>query len=188
MKNKVKFGLSNVHIAPLTYDGSQYTYGDIIKVPGAVNLSLEPQGDTNDFYADNVIYFSSSANQGYEGDLEISMISDELREKIFGEKKDAAGAFFENANDEFKPFAFGFQIEGDKKGRRFWYYNCSFNRPTNEASTTETSKEPKTDSLTLKAMPRITDKAVRVFLTETDENKEIYSKFFESVYEKTEVA
>ena len=77
--NKVKFGLSNVHIAPLTYDGTKYTYSEIIKIPGAVSLSLEPSGDSNDFYADNVIYFSSTANQGYEGDLEIAMITDEMK-------------------------------------------------------------------------------------------------------------
>lgn len=186
--NKVKFGLSNVHIAPLTYDGSQYAYGDIIKVPGAVNLSLEPAGDSTDFYADNVIYFSSTANQGYEGDLEIAMITDEIREKIFGEKKDKNGAFIESSEDVNTPFAFGFQIEGDKKGRRFWYYNCSMSRPGNSASTTEATKEPSTDTLTMKAMPRITDKRVRTFLTETEENKTAYDSFFTEVYEEVNAA
>lgn len=182
--NKVKFGLSNVHIAPLTYDGSKYTYADIIKVPGAVNLSLDPAGNSNDFYADNVIYFSSTANQGYEGDLEIAMITDEIREKIFGELKDKNGAFIESSKDINTPFAFGFQIEGDEKGRRFWYYNCTMSRPGNSASTTEATKEPSTDTLTMKAMPRITDSRVRIFLTETSENKEAYDTFFDTVYEE----
>ena len=182
--NKVKFGLSNVHIAPLTYDGTKYTYDEIIKIPGAVSLSLEPSGDSNDFYADNVIYFSSTANQGYEGDLEIAMITDEIREKIFGELKDKNGAFIESAKDINTPFAFGFQIEGDEKGRRFWYYNCTMSRPGNSASTTEATKEPSTDTLTMKAMPRITDSRVRIFLTETAENKEAYDSFFDTVYEE----
>lgn len=182
--NKVKFGLSNVHIAPLTFDGSSYTYGDIIQVPGAVSLSLEAAGDTNDFFADNTIYFSSTANQGYEGDLEIAMIIDAIREKIFGETKDSNGAFIENSNDEFKPFAFGFQIEGDEKARRFWYYNCTMSRPGNNASTTENTKEPATDTLSIKAMPRLTDNAVRVFLEPTTQNQTVYNSFFESVYEQ----
>lgn len=185
---KVKFGLSNVHIAPLTYNGSAYTYGKVIAIPGAVNLNLEASGDTSDFFADNIKYFSASANQGYEGDLEIAMLPDELRETIFGETKDQNGAYIESADDVIKPFAFGFQIEGDEKGRRFWYYNCTVSRPNNEASTVETSKEPATDSLSLKAMPRETDKKVRVLLPESATNAVAYSSFFETVYEEVHQA
>lgn len=181
---KVKFGLKNVHMAPIeSITGNKYVYGKVIKVPGAVNITLEPQGDSNDFYADNIKYFSSFANQGYEGDLELAMITDEIREKIFGETKDKNGGFLENANDTFTPFAFGFEIDGDVKGRKFWYYNCSCSRAKNEAKTTESSKEPSTDSMTIKAMPRETDKNVRHFLTLSDSNKNIYDKYFESVYE-----
>lgn len=182
--SKVKFGLSNVHLAPLTIGDNGYTYGDIINVPGAVNISLEPQGDSTDFYADNIKYFSESANQGYEGDLEIAMITDEIREKIFGETKDSNGAFIENGSDKFKPFALGFQIDGDEKGRKFWYYNCSCSRSKNEAKTTENSKEPSTDSLTIKAMPRDTDGKVRVLLPESTTNTEAYKTFFDDVYEE----
>ncbi|MCM1052450.1 MAG: phage tail protein [Ruminococcus sp.] len=181
--SKVKFGLSNVHIAPLTIGENSYIYGEIIKVNGAVSISLEPQGDSSDFYADNIKFFSESANQGYEGDLEIAMITDEIREKIFGETKDANGALIESTNDKFKPFALGFQIEGDEKGRRFWYYNCSCSRPKNDAKTTENSKEPSTDSLTIKSMPRDTDGRVRALLPENTTNTEAYKKFFDEVYE-----
>lgn len=183
--NKVKFGLKNVHLAPITgIENNKYVYGDIIKVPGAVSISLEPQGDTNDFKADNITYFSAANNDGYEGDLEIAMITDTIREKIFGERKDKLGGFFENVNDVFTPFAMGFEIDGDEKGRRFWYYNCSCSRPKNEAKTIEGSKEPSTDSLTIKAMARETDGMVRHFLTESDTNKEAFADYFNSVYEE----
>lgn len=180
---KVKFGLKNVHIAPITgVTNNAYTYGDIIKVPGAVSISLEPQGDSNDFFADNIKYFSVYANNGYSGDFELAMITDEIREKIFGEKKDSNGAYIENVNDIFKPFALGFQIEGDEKARRFWYYNCSCSRSKNEAKTIESSKEPSTDSMTINAMGRETDGKVRALLTETAENKEAYDQFFDTVW------
>ncbi len=187
--SKVKFGLKNVHIAPITaITETGYTYGDVIKVPGAVSISLEPQGDSNDFYADNIKYFSAYANNGYSGDFELAMITDEIREKIFGETKDSNGAFIENVNDVFKPFAIGFQIEGDDKGRRFWYLNCSCSRSKNEAKTIESSKEPSTDSLTINAMPRETDGKVRVMLTESATNKEAYDSFFDDVYEQVTAA
>lgn len=181
--NKVKFGLSNCVMAVMTESEGNITYGTPIAVPGAVNLSLEPQGDTNDFYADNYIYFSSTANQGYEGDLEIAMIPDAIRTAIMGEYVDTNGAYVESSNDTFKNFAFGFQIEGDAKARRFWYYNCSLTRPTNSGATIEESKEPQTDTLTIKAMPRSTDLKVRVFMEKTTENESAYNGFFDDVYE-----
>ena len=184
MANKVKFGLSNCVIAPITaVSASTYTYGTPISVPGAVNLSLSPAGDTNDFYADNLIYFSSTANQGYEGDLEIAMIPDTIRTGILGETTDANGALVESADDTIKNFAFGFQIEGDKQNRRFWYYNCSLTRPANNGATTEASITPQTDTLNMKAMPRLTDKKVRVMLEKTEENAAAYNSFFSNVYE-----
>lgn len=180
--NKVKFGLSNCVMAVMNNDG---TYGSPISVPGAVNLSLEPQGDTNDFYADNYIYFSSAANQGYEGDLEIAMIPDTIRTTIMGESVDANGAYVEAANDTFKNFAFGFQIEGDVKARKYWYYNCSLTRPNTTGATIEASKEPQTDTLTIKAMARPSDLKVRVFMEKNDTNTAAYNGFFTQVYEAT---
>lgn len=184
MANKVKYGLSNCVIAPITAVGdSSYTYGTPIAVPGAVNLSLSPTGDTNDFYADNLIYFSSTANQGYEGDLELALIPDAIRTGILGETTDSNGALVESANDTNTNFAFGFQIEGDKQNRRFWYYNCSLTRPANNGATIESSITPQTDTLTIKAMPRLTDKKVRVMLEKTDDNTAAYNSFFTNVYE-----
>lgn len=183
-KNKVKFGLSNCYIAPFTIglDGT-YTYGTPIAVPGAVNLSLSPSGDTNDFYADNVIYFSSTANQGYEGDLEIALIPDPIRTQILGETVDSNGAYVENASDKASGFAFGFQINGDQNNRKFWYYNCTLTRPTTESGTTEDTITPSTDTLSIKAMPRLSDTKVRVFLEPTTENQAVYDAFFNEVYE-----
>ena len=184
-KNKVKFGLCNVYMAPFTIglDGT-YTYTTPIAVPGAVNLSLSPAGDSNDFYADNVIYFNSTANQGYEGDLEIALIPDAIRTAILGETVDTMGAYIENAEDKFAGFAFGFQINGDANNRKYWYYNCSLTRPTTQSATTETTITPNTDTLTIKAMPRLSDKNVRVYMEPDDDNTAAYNAFFSSVYEQ----
>ena len=183
-KNKVKFGLSNCVMAPYTIgQNGAYIYGTPIVVPGAVNLSLSPQGDRADFYADNVNYFASTENQGYEGDLELALIPDEIRTAILGETQDSNGAFVESANDNLTGFAFGFQINGDVNNRKFWYYNCSLTRPTNTGSTTETSKTPTTETLNIKAMPRLSDNKVRVYIEPSETNQSAYNGFFESVYE-----
>lgn len=186
---KVKFGLSNVHIAPFTVgnDGA-YTYETPFALPGAVNLTLDPSGDSADFHADNTIYFSDTANNGYEGSLEIAMITNEFREKILGETKDGNGAYIESADSTIKGFALGFQIDGDSEKRKFWYYNVSAGRPSNSSATIETSKEPQTDTFDIKAMPRISDRKVRSFLDSSATGTAAYNSFFEAVYEEVPTA
>ena len=75
MKNKVKYGLSNVHVAKMIFgeDGT-ITYDTPFAIPGAVNLSLDAEGEETAFYADNKKYHNSYANNGYSGDLEIADI------------------------------------------------------------------------------------------------------------------
>ena len=54
-KNKVKFGLNKVHWAKiLSYqeDGTP-NYGEVKRLPGAVNLSIDASGDNEPFYADD---------------------------------------------------------------------------------------------------------------------------------------
>ena len=77
--NKVKFGLKNVHYALLTDGDGTITYETPVPIPGAVSMSLAPQGETNTFYADNIAYYVSTANTGYQGDLEIAVIPDSFR-------------------------------------------------------------------------------------------------------------
>jgi phi13 family phage major tail protein len=186
MANKVKFGLSNVHIAPITYDGSQVTYGDIFTLPGAVNLSLDPEGESADFYADNTKYFSDYANQGYTGTLEVALINDDFREKILGQLKDRNGAFIENSGDSFKDFALGCQFEGDTKGTRYWFYQCSVSRPSVASQTIETSKTPVTDTLNITINARISDQNVMAKMEENGTNTTAYNGFFTEVYEATQ--
>ena len=125
------------------------TYDAPIKLPGAVSLSLEQQGELTPFYADGIKYYVAASNGGYQGDLEMALITDEFREKILGETKDRNGVLIENSNVEAKEFALGFQIDGDAEPTLFWFYNCTATRPNVEAKTTSDSKEPDVDKLTI---------------------------------------
>lgn len=185
MANKVKFGLSNVHIAKITYgEGGTITYGTPFALAGAVNLTLDPEGDAADFYADNTKYFTASANQGYSGSLEIALINDTFRTTILGESVDKNGALIENKDNTISDFALGFQINGDQNDRKYWLYNVSAARPSTSSQTIESSKEPVTDTLDITATARITDGAVRVFMEKSSTNETAYNGFFEAVYEE----
>lgn len=152
MSNKVKYGLSNVYYAVATISTSgTASYGTPTAIPGAVNLSLDPQGDQNPFYADNVKYYITNSNSGYEGDLEIALIPDSFREDVLGDVKDDNDVYVEVTDAEATPFALLFQFEGDKKGTRYALYNCTAKRPNISGATKEDATEVQTETLSLSA-------------------------------------
>lgn len=186
--NKVKFGLSNVHIAKITEQDGVITYGTPFAMPGARALTADPSGETTPFYADNIKYYIATSNQGYEGDLEIAMTPDEFLTQILGQIADINGALFESADDVNARFALMGEIDGDVKKRRFVYFDCTATRPSAEMSTVEESKEPQTDTISITMSPRSTDKAIKAVIEPSETNQAVYDTFFSKVYEKDATA
>ena len=60
--NKVTFGLSNVHIWPITStdDTGKPTYGTVFAQPGATEMSFDAEGSSDPFYADDGIYYRAT--------------------------------------------------------------------------------------------------------------------------------
>lgn len=150
MSNKIKYGIKNAYYAKKTTTG----YDTPVAMPGAVSLSLAPQGDTYTFYADNISYFKTTVNNGYEGDLELALIPDSFYTDILGDTIDATNHVqIENADAVSTEFAFGVQFEGDEKATRYWFYNCIATRPEVEGETKEDGIEAKTETVTLNITP-----------------------------------
>lgn len=183
-KNKVKFGLSNVHIAKITEEDGEITYGTPFAMPGAVSLSVDPEGDTTPFYADNIKYYIAVANNGYTGDLEIAMTPKEFLTQILGQTEDTNGALIESSTDINARFALMGEIEGDAKKRRFIYYDCTATRPSAEMNTVEESKEPQTDTISITMAARSTDNVIKAVIEPSEANQTVYDTFFSKVYEK----
>ena len=96
MSNKVKYGLKNVYYAVATVDeDNKATYATPVAIKGAVNLSLDAQGDTTKFRADNMNYWIGQSNNGYDGDFEVALIPDSFKKDVLGYKQDADGALYE---------------------------------------------------------------------------------------------
>ena len=164
MANKVQYGLKNVHYATVTVGTNSVTYGTPVAWEGAVNLSLSAEGDTNDFYADNIKYFTAIANNGYSGDFEAAMIPDSFRTDIMGETVGTgakSGIYFEDASVQPKAFALMFQFEGDQNATKYVLYNCKMSRPDIESSTTEDGIEVQTVTGEITASPRAFDNIVK---------------------------
>ncbi len=183
MSNKVKYGLKNVHYAPLTETNGIVTYGDYEKIPGAVNLTTSPVGDTVEFYADDVLYYNEDVNDGYDGNLEIALIPDKFRVDVFGDTIDANGGLIENTNTaKSNKIALAFEFNGDAKKTRHVLYSVKVSRPNIDASTKTKTKEVKTESMAIQSRPRIDTGDVKAKL---EQGKAGYDSFFSKVYEPT---
>ena len=153
-KNKVKFNICNVHYALITVDDDgEVTFGTPVAMPGAVSLSLEPNGEPSNFYADGYAYYTISNNMGYEGDLELAMVPESFRTDVLKESLDDNSVLVESANVETANFALLFEFDGDVKKIRHVLYNCSAARPNIESTTNEEEIEVQTETLAITAAP-----------------------------------
>lgn len=186
MANKIKYGLKNVHYAigsPQT-NGSM-TYSTPVPFPGAVSLSLEPQGDNSPFYADNIVYWVGASNTGYQGDLEIARVIDSFKKDVLGMINDGKSVLVEDANAPAVHFALLFQFEGDDKATKHVMYNCTATRPSAAGNTKAESVEPQTETVTITATSvynATLDADIVKAEANGDSDSTTYSNWFNTVY------
>lgn len=148
MANKVEFGISNLHVGTYTVGTTgTVTLGTPYHQAGAVSFSPEEQSEQNNFYADNVIYWSGYSGGSLEGDLEVAKFDDTFKTQFLGytAKTDGGLALIKGAT---KPNVYiAFEIEGDTEKRRVIMYNASLGGIVREYSTIEENKEPVTETI-----------------------------------------
>lgn len=181
MGNKIKYGLKNVYYAIATDDGTgALTYATPVAWRGAVNLTLDAEGDSSNFYADNIVYWTGNANNGYSGSLETALIPDSFRQDVLGEKLDTGNVMIERVGMPTVEFALLFQFEGDEKASRHCMYRCTASRPSVTGATVESSIEPQTETVNITAMARINDDVVKA---RCNADADAYATWFDAVYE-----
>lgn len=182
-KNKVKFGLKNVHYALLTVsEEGAVSFGAPVPIPGAVSMSLSPQGETETFYADDIAYYVSTANNGYQGDLEIALLPDSFRTDVLREvENETDHVLIEKSTAEPQPFALLYQFTGDQQASLRVLYNCAAARPSEASSTIKNTKTPTTDTLSLTASP-LANGNIKAKTT-ADTPDEIKKNWFKSVWQ-----
>lgn len=181
-ENKVLFGLDKVHIA---FSDGQGGYEKPVAVKGAVELTLDPEGDQNIFYADNIAYYTVNSNAGYSGELSMAKIPNEILAKMLGWIVDKNGALVEVADGVPTTFALMYDVQGDIKPRHGVTYNITANRPSEDWSTKEDTTEVNPFVLPYTASAIEVEgigNVVRANIELTESNKEAYDSFFTKVY------
>lgn len=176
MANKVEFGISNLYVGTYTVGTTgSVTMGTPYHQAGAVSFSPEEQSENNNFYADNVIYWSAYTSGTFEGDLEVAKFDDTFKTQYLGyiSKSDGGIAAVKNAT---KPNVYiAFQVEGDSESRRVIMYNCSLGGITREYSTITDTKEPVTETI---AVTVAGDNATGISMVSYDKTSTGYSTLF----------
>lgn len=189
MPNKVKYGLKNVHYAVATIDPTTNTatYGAPVAWAGAVNLSLDANGEQTKFRADNIDYWVGQSNNGYEGDFESALIPDSFKKDVLGYIEDRNGVLVEDAGASGVYFALMFQFEGDANATRHVLYNCTASRPSVSGATTEEEVEPQTETVSITAIAihnaSLDKDIVKASCSPTQATQ--YNAWFDAVYQPT---
>lgn len=179
--NKVKYNLKNTHYALLNIaEDDTVSYGTPTPMPGSVSISLDANGEPENFYADGVAYYVINNNMGYDGDLELAMIPESFRTEALKEQLDDNGVLIENADVELASFALLFEFDGDKKHIRHVLYNCAASRPGIEGKTNEESREVQTETLAIKATPLANGMVKAKTGNTTDAT--VYADWYKAVY------
>ena len=145
-----------------------------------MSLSLDANGEPENFYADGGVYYVINNNMGYDGDLELAMIPESFRTEVLKETLDANGVLVENSESNLAAFALLFEFDGDQKHIRHVLYNCAASRPGIEGKTNEESKEVQTETLTIKASP-LPDGTVKAKTGDTTDTA-TYNGWYDNVY------
>lgn len=147
MANKVLFGISNLHVGTYTDENGTVTLGTPYHQKGAVSLSPTEAAEKSDFYADNILYYSSFAGGSFEGTLEVALFDDDFKTQFLGYRTLSNGGLAVVKNAVKPKVYIAFEVEGDSEKRRVIFYNAEFGAISREYSTIEETKEPQTASI-----------------------------------------
>ena len=127
------------------------------------------------------MYYVINNNSGYEGDLEVALVTTEFATEILGEILDNNGVLVEKNTAEPSQFALMFEFSGDKHKIRHVLYCCTASRPATEGQTKEDSTEVKTETLTLTASALPTGLVKAKTCEATDEST--YNNWYKMPYD-----
>lgn len=162
--------IAKVGYAPLTEEDGQYTYKNIIWFPsteaGGREISAEPEGESTTIYADGLPVITAENNAGYNINLQLISIIDDIETDLLGNIKTVDGSIVEKSDTEERP-RFALVVAKERfRGNTTYeidtYYNCIISeRPSRNDKTSEGNFDPNFPEFKIKSAPRVDNKVVR---------------------------
>lgn len=153
-ENKIRYGLKNVHVGKVTLgEGGVPTFAVPKAYPGAVRITMNPEGESTPAYADNITYYISNSNDGYTGEIEFMELFSWFEQEFLGAKLSKEGMIVETADDNSVYMYMMFQFEGDVKATKHILYYVKPSRPNIEGQTKEGPITPTTTTIPYTAIP-----------------------------------
>lgn len=147
-KAKIKKTIANIGYAPLYYNAATdtYTYGRVTwfvhNEAGGREFSVNPNGDLTEIYADGVSVYMSDENHGYDIDLTLLSVVDDIEVQWLGNEVDENGVVSEYANNIERPRFALIIVEDtvDGVGITHIFHNCVVSqRPAISGKTSDAS-------------------------------------------------
>ncbi|MGP1567934.1 MAG: major tail protein [Peptoanaerobacter stomatis] len=145
-KNKVEFGLKNVHIATEKTPG---TWNVPKAIPGAVSFTPDVESDGLEFYADDSVYYSEETESLVKGEMEMALFPDWFLGDVLGYKKTSDGGTAQILGAKKKKFILIFEGDGDKNKNRYMYLNCGAGALKEDFKTNEKGKTIKVQKISI---------------------------------------
>ena len=181
---KTKFNIKKLQFIPITAvdDKCTPTYGDAIKFPGAVSITLDPSGEATNVYADGIVYAIVSSASGYTGELEVIQLNKDILTKIFGYIEDANKNLVE-AVTSVKEFGLQFACDSEDGNEvYFTIYRASATKPNINLQTTEDAPTVNAESISLTISGiTIADGSKQVIKSYAEKGATNYATYFDSI-------
>lgn len=181
--NKVRFGLSNVWVGTYTVDDKgTVTMGVPMHQRGAVKMSIEPSTNQDDFFADNIKYYSKYTFSGFTGSLETAKYDTTFKTQFLGYKELTGGGIAKISNAVKPNVYIMFEANGDVKKRRGILFNVALGEITQEYATTEDKTDVATESIDITVTG---DEATGICSASFEEGEANYNKVCSSTVPPT---
>lgn len=143
-----------------TYDDKTDTYGDVVQLEsdqaGGRNFTAEPRGEVTEIYADGKVAIATDNNDGYDIELELLDIIDNVEKDWFGTSVNTStGAKAEFSTGALMPKFCLMLLEETIGGHRLTYFpmcQCS-KRKSMASKTSEGTFDPQFPTVSIAARP-----------------------------------
>ena len=183
MANKVRFGLEKLYTAKVTNTGGVISFGSPVSFPGAVSITEENRGDEAEFWADNMAYYLYRSSTGKDVTLTVAEVPDAFKTDYLGYEADENGVLVEVSGADRAYFALLYEFDGDEHATKHCLYYCKAALSSLEGETIgDNGTEPQTTEITITALPRPDNKAVKISTADATDAT-VIADWYQTVYE-----